>query len=182
MDRLQGNLAGSLLDFLNKELQRLLEERKAHALALLLERERYEREAAEAGQKQYELQKRREHDEMFKQIVKIQQETVDLYLHDILKESAEFVSDENAKEYIRNVANKIDEEAYQLREVLDKTINEEDTIADLIHHFVLPEVQKQVVRKKLQEKQRNKLKTVHDAIYSQIKNLSAHETSGTSKQ
>lgn len=116
LDKLQGNIVGSLLDFLNKELRRLLEERRAHAICIILERERYDREAAEAGRRQVELRRRREHDEMFKQIVKIQQETVDLYLEDILKEGMEFASDSEAKEYVDKLAKKIDEEAYRKAE------------------------------------------------------------------
>lgn len=60
---------GSLLDFLNKELRRLLDERRAHAICLLAERERHHREAAEAGRRQVEIQRRKEHDEMFKQVL-----------------------------------------------------------------------------------------------------------------
>lgn len=40
LGKLQGSVVGSLLDFLNKELRRLLEERKAHAMCLVNERER----------------------------------------------------------------------------------------------------------------------------------------------
>lgn len=69
LKRLSGSLVGSLLDFLNKELRRLLDERRAHAMCLLAERERYNREAAEAGRRQDELQRRLEHDEMFKQVI-----------------------------------------------------------------------------------------------------------------
>lgn len=57
-----------MLDFLNKELVRIMDERKAHAIALLYERERREKEAAEAGRRQIEEQRRKEHDEMFKQV------------------------------------------------------------------------------------------------------------------
>lgn len=45
-----------------------MDERKAHALCMFSERERYNREAAEAGRRQCELQRRKEHDEMFKQV------------------------------------------------------------------------------------------------------------------
>lgn len=68
LSRLQGTLVGTLLDFLNKELRRLLDERKAHALGIMAERERQRREAAEAGRRQFELRRRLEHDEMFKQV------------------------------------------------------------------------------------------------------------------
>lgn len=101
---------GTLLDFLNKELKRLLEERKAHAMCLLNERERYIREAAEAGRRQKELRRRREHDEVFKQIVKITQESVDVYLQDVITEGMEFASKEEATEYVLKLAEKIERE------------------------------------------------------------------------
>lgn len=66
LGKLQGQVVGSLLDFLNKELRRLLEERKAHAMCWVNERERNIREAAEAGRRQKEIRRRREHDEIFR--------------------------------------------------------------------------------------------------------------------
>lgn len=68
LNKLQGAVVGSLLNFLNKELRRLLDERRAHAMCLVAERERHHREATEAGRRQQELQRRKEHDEMFKQV------------------------------------------------------------------------------------------------------------------
>lgn len=62
---------GTLLDFLNKEYRRLLDERKAHAMALMHERDRQEKEAAEAGKRQLEERKRQEHDEIFKQVLNL---------------------------------------------------------------------------------------------------------------
>ncbi|EFA13217.2 Protein MAATS1-like Protein [Tribolium castaneum] len=183
LDELQSTVVGSLLDFLNKELRRLLEERRAHAICILLERERYDREAAEAGRRQVELRRRREHDEMFKQIVKIQQETVDLYLEDIIKESMEFTSEEEARSYVEGMARKIDEEAYRIKEATNITINdEEEIVADLVHHFVLPEVQKQIIRKKIQRKQREKLRTVHDTVYSEIEDVNVTQEPEPSEQ
>lgn len=110
LGKLQGIVVGSLLDFLNKELRRLLEERKAHAMCLINERERYKREAVEAGRRQKELRRRREHDEMFKQIVKITQESVDVYLKDIITEGMEFCSKEEATDYIEKLAVQIENE------------------------------------------------------------------------
>ncbi|XP_063920812.1 cilia- and flagella-associated protein 91-like [Zophobas morio] len=172
LDELQSTVVGSLLDFLNKELRRLLEERRAHAICIILERERYDREAAEAGRRQVEVRRRREHDEMFKQIVKIQQETVDMYLEDIIKEGTEFTSDQEAKEYVQRLARKIDEEAQRFKEAMYVSMHEEEeTVADLVHHFVLPEVEKQLIRQKIQKKQREKLKTIHDFVYSEIEDV-----------
>ncbi|KAJ8955946.1 hypothetical protein NQ314_006795 [Rhamnusium bicolor] len=173
LGKLQGTIVGTLLDFLNKELRRLLEERKAHAMCLLNERERYIREAAEAGRRQKELRRRREHDEMFKQIVKVTQDTVDMYLQDIITEGMDFASKEEANDYVIKLAEKIEKETDETYEESAKiTIDEQDEIiADLVHHFVLPEVQKILIREKINSQQKQNLKMVHETIYSKFEKL-----------
>lgn len=87
---------------------RLEDERRAHAFALLAERERCMREAAEAGRRQMERNRRREFDEMFKQIVKVHQDSVEAYLEDIMKEGVEWISDKTAKEHVLELCDKVD--------------------------------------------------------------------------
>lgn len=87
-----------------------MEERKTHAMCLMAERERHKREAAEAGRRQKEIRRRKEHDEMFKQVVKVHQETVDMYLQDIITEGLEFASEQQAKEYVQMKAAQIEDE------------------------------------------------------------------------
>lgn len=57
-----------LFDTMSKELVRLQEERRIHALVLLAERERRMREAEESGRRQVEERRRREEDEIFRQV------------------------------------------------------------------------------------------------------------------
>jgi hypothetical protein len=57
-----------MLDYLSKELIRLQEERRIAAFAMLAERQRRLREAEESGLRQVEERRRREHDELFKQV------------------------------------------------------------------------------------------------------------------
>lgn len=92
---------------------RLEDERRIHAFALLAERERAMREAAEAGRRQLEYNRRREFDEMFRQIIKVNQESVECYLEDIIKEGVEWVSDQVTKEYISRLCDKVDAIAVQ---------------------------------------------------------------------
>lgn len=56
-----------MLDFLSKELVRLQEEQKIHALLMLTERQRRMREAEESGRRQLEESRRQEEDELFRQ-------------------------------------------------------------------------------------------------------------------
>lgn len=87
---------------------RLDEERKAHAFALLAEREKCMREAAEADKRQMERARRREFDEMFKQIVKVHQDSVEAYLEDIVKEGVDWISDQTAEEHVLKLCDKVD--------------------------------------------------------------------------
>lgn len=65
---LEGEAVSDMLDFLSKELIRLQEERRIHAFAMLAERQRRMREAEESGLRQVEERRRREDDEIFKQV------------------------------------------------------------------------------------------------------------------
>jgi hypothetical protein len=65
---LEGETVCDMLDFLSKELIRLQEERRIHAFAMLAERQRRMREAEESGLRQLEERRRREDDEIFKQV------------------------------------------------------------------------------------------------------------------
>ncbi|XP_050299666.1 cilia- and flagella-associated protein 91-like isoform X2 [Anthonomus grandis grandis] len=170
---LQGQVVGSILDFLNKELRRLLEERKAHAMCWVNERERNIREAAEAGRRQKEIRRRREHDEIFRQIVKVTQESVDVYLQDVITEGLSFATQEEARAYILALADKLEKEVSQIDETYSmKGIDSEDElIADLVHHFVLPEVEKQEIRQKILARQKQKLKTIHENVYRKLETV-----------
>lgn len=69
LQSLEGETVSDMLDFLSKELIRLQEERRVHAFAMLAERQRRMREAEESGLRQVEERRRREDDEIFKQVV-----------------------------------------------------------------------------------------------------------------
>merc|ERR1712154_163124 len=68
LSRVEANSLGDMLDFLTKELVRVQEERRIHAFSMLAERQRRIREAEESGRRQVEIRRRREEDEMFKQV------------------------------------------------------------------------------------------------------------------
>ncbi|XP_017771102.1 PREDICTED: protein MAATS1-like [Nicrophorus vespilloides] len=184
LKKLSANVVGTLLDFLNKELARLHKERACHAMTLLVNRERIKREAAEAGKRQKELRRRKEHDEIFKQTIKIHQETVDLYLQDIITEGMDFTSKEEAKRYVDNLAHQIDEQSRKIEtgDLMEKA----DYIAELVHHFVIPEVEKKMVAQKNKAKQMHNLKEAHETIYGNIETMhplkhDKHKQSGSSK-
>ncbi|CAL7946254.1 unnamed protein product [Xylocopa violacea] len=169
LNSLEGMTISGMLDFLSKELVRLEDERRIHASALLVERERAIREATEAGRRQLEYCRRREFDEMFRQIVKVNQESVECYLEDIIKESTEWVSDEAAKAYILKLCDKVDSIARDIQ--TNTRLTDEEMVANMVYNFMLPEVEKNAMRKNIREKQQIYLQNAHTAIYKEILNL-----------
>uniref|UniRef100_A0A3Q2FVX9 Cilia- and flagella-associated protein 91 n=1 Tax=Cyprinodon variegatus TaxID=28743 RepID=A0A3Q2FVX9_CYPVA len=109
-----GQTLTQLFDSLSKELVLLQEERRIHAFTLMAERERRKREAEESGRRQLEERRRREGDEIFRQIVQVHQESVDMYLEDIILGYVERVADEQSREEIRRKAEQLNDVAYAL--------------------------------------------------------------------
>ncbi|KAL1461246.1 hypothetical protein WDU94_013163 [Cyamophila willieti] len=138
--QLQGETISAVLDFLSKELIRLQDERNAHAYSLLAERQRELREAIESGKRQKEIERRKEFDEMFKQMVKIKQDSVDNYLESVLLDSVHCTSEDQAKRFIQEKAKVIDQQAQEAFLRRDK-IEDEAIIADLLYNVAIPEVE-----------------------------------------
>jgi len=106
-------LIGSKLDFLNKELVRLQEERRIAAFVMLAERQRRIREAEEGGRRQREERLRRMEDEIFKQMMRVHQGGVVTYLEDVIMSSMQVTADQQAREDIAKKAKVINEVAAQ---------------------------------------------------------------------
>ncbi|KPP69376.1 protein MAATS1-like [Scleropages formosus] len=142
-----GGILSDMLDFLSKELVRLQEEQRLHALELLAERDRRRREAEESGRRQVEERRRREEDEIFKQVVQVHQETVDLYLEDIILGTIEQTADNQAREEIHKMAQEINNIAYAMEETRTR-LQSEEIVAELVYSFLIPEVQKATIRER----------------------------------
>lgn len=80
-----------------QELKRLQNEKKAHASALLAERKKIHRQRVDS---------RRELDEMFRKILKINRDSVETYLEDIAKGGCDVVSDK--EKYILEMSEELD--------------------------------------------------------------------------
>ncbi|XP_014485306.1 PREDICTED: protein MAATS1-like isoform X2 [Dinoponera quadriceps] len=176
LNSLEGKTVCGTLDLLSKELVRLEDERRAHAYALLAERERCMREAAEAGTRQMERHRRREFDEMFRQIVKVNQDSVEAYLEDIIKEGVDWVSENTAKEHILELCDKIDDVSKYATENANDTA-EEELVTDMIYNFVLPEVEKHDMRRNIRDRQESYMRQAHESIYETILDLPSIESS-----
>ncbi|XP_015241809.1 PREDICTED: protein MAATS1 isoform X1 [Cyprinodon variegatus] len=158
-----GQTLTQLFDSLSKELVLLQEERRIHAFTLMAERERRKREAEESGRRQLEERRRREGDEIFRQIVQVHQESVDMYLEDIILGYVERVADEQSREEIRRKAEQLNDVAYALEKSLDSCQSEE-IVSELVYSFLIPEVEKINIRKRVHLKQQRHLEAAQSII------------------
>ncbi|XP_051259441.1 cilia- and flagella-associated protein 91 [Dicentrarchus labrax] len=152
-----------LFDTLSKELVHLQEERRIHAFTLLAERDRRLREAEESGRRQVEEHRRREEDEIFRQVVQVQQETVDLYLEDIILGTLEQTSNQQAREEIRRRAKEVNDIAYAMEESRE-SLQSEEIVSELVYSFLIPEVEKISVRQRVHQRQHRHLQAAHNII------------------
>ncbi|TUJ74862.1 Cilia- and flagella-associated protein 91 [Bagarius yarrelli] len=164
IDGLSGAVIGDMLDFLSKELVRLQEERRIHAFMLLAERDRRIREAEESGRRQVEERRRREEDEIFRQVVKVHQATVDLYLEDVILGSIDETAEAQAREEIHHMAEELNNITYAMEETMDN-MQAEAIVAQLVHSFLLPEVHKSTARDRVKQSQRRHLKAARNLIH-----------------
>ncbi|KAJ2951719.1 hypothetical protein O0L34_g13884 [Tuta absoluta] len=163
VDELCGGAVSAALDFLEKELRRLQEERRQHAFIMIALREKEMREAAEAGRRQKEEHRRREHDEMFKQILGVTQDTVDSYLQDIIKEGIALSAEEEAVRRAQKQSDQL-EEALKEQENMS-TAEQNELIAELVQQFLLPSAHKAAAQHRIQELQRAKLEAAKKVIF-----------------
>nr|XP_047903621.1 cilia- and flagella-associated protein 91 isoform X2 [Anser cygnoides] len=143
----EGRALANMFDFLSKELLRLQEERKIHAFVMLAERQRRMREAEESGRRQVEERRRQEEDEIFRQVVKVQQSTIDSYLEDIILSTMENTAEEQAREEIQRMAVEINDIAYEM-ESCRTHLQSEEIVAELVYAFLIPEIEKTSIREK----------------------------------
>jgi hypothetical protein len=165
--------AGNLLNFLEKELHRLEGEKRAHALYLLAERERYSRQAATMGKAEFEEQFRND--------------AITLYLENILLEGVHRAADETSRDYIRNVAKKIDRRASKTvtfgdveqfsdesntedisdGSVKDEEIPDQKVVMELLKDNMMPQIMDRIKNEQMIVQQKKYLMSAHQELFKQ---------------
>lgn len=172
LKKVEGRDAGNLLSFLEKELHRLEGEKRAHAMFLLAERERYSRQAATMGRVEFEEQFRND--------------AITLYLENILMEGAHRAADDNSREYVRKVAKKIDRKASKVvtfdetieqfsdesntEDVSDESVKAEDipdekVVMELLKDNIMPQILDRIKSEHLLVKQKKYLLAAHQDLF-----------------
>lgn len=135
-------------------MTRVVDHRKAQALGMLAEAERYRREAAEAGRRQLAENRRRFHDECARSQITARQNTVCHYLENVLVAGMDQMSERRARAQIRATVQQIDREA-------SRQPSAEAVVAGVLQHDILPDVMQHIARE-------NYLADVHGSLFKEL--------------
>ncbi|KAH8366442.1 hypothetical protein KR084_006407 [Drosophila pseudotakahashii] len=104
----EGSYIGTIMQFLADEMQRLKEQRKLHFFCILAQKERWRREAAEAGLRQKENTMRLLYEEMFQHTNAVHSDTAHKYADTILTTDMGHIVEDEAIESVTELAKQID--------------------------------------------------------------------------
>lgn len=156
----EGEKIGWIMQFLEEELDRLHEERRVQAFAMLAEKERRKLEAAEAGLRQKENIRREEQEYFFQNIQNSNISTVNEYLENVILEEYELTASNDTTKYIENVAKMIAMESrMESSKKFDPKILQE-SVSDLL----IPAIYKRLERKKLERADEVRYNTLDSLI------------------
>uniref|UniRef100_A0A1B0BRI8 Cilia- and flagella-associated protein 91 n=1 Tax=Glossina palpalis gambiensis TaxID=67801 RepID=A0A1B0BRI8_9MUSC len=106
----EGLTIGWLMRFLAQEMERAQEQRRLHFYYMLAQRERWRREALEAGLRQKENCLRSHYEKLYKQCSIANADVVQSYLNEIMNEDIVCHAEQEAEEHIVKVAKEIDKD------------------------------------------------------------------------
>ncbi|KNC27089.1 hypothetical protein FF38_00900 [Lucilia cuprina] len=144
----EGNTIGWLMRFLSEEMCRLKEQRKLHFFTMLAKRERWRREAAEAGLRQKENYMREEYEKLYEECEQINKETTDKFLESILEVDIKDYAEQKADQQITAISREMDKEIAGWLESLKEVQNPMNyhALRHALKDIVMPDVEKIMYR------------------------------------
>eukprot|EP00761_Pharyngomonas_kirbyi_P002746 gb/GECH01002750.1/.p1 GENE.gb/GECH01002750.1/~~gb/GECH01002750.1/.p1 ORF type:complete len:600 (+),score=162.46 gb/GECH01002750.1/:1-1800(+) len=163
LDGLIGEVISRTLDYLSKELVRDQEVQNIRKMMSEAKETRRKREAEEMGRRQKEEQKRSRIDEYYQQVSRVNQEQAEYYVDDIMAQTVEEYSHKEAMKETREYAEDRTQRSSEQTEV--------EQVRDLVSQFLLPQVDREMVKRKVDIEQQKYLKAAHDALNQNDLNL-----------
>lgn len=144
----EGTTIGWIMQFLSEEMERLKEQRKLHFFSILAQKERWRREAAEAGLRQKENDMRLLYEDIFQQSNAVHNEITDEYIQTILTKDMGHIAACDATESVVVIAKQIDAD---IRRWLDsfKLIQTPLTygpLREMLRSMVSPDLDAQLIK------------------------------------
>ncbi|XP_068140478.1 uncharacterized protein [Drosophila tropicalis] len=108
LNQYEGSFIGWIMQFLSEEMDRLKEQRKLHFFSILAQKERWRREAAEAGLRQKENDMRMLYEEIYQQTNQVHSDVTKEYVNNILSTDMSHIANCEADETVTTMAKQID--------------------------------------------------------------------------
>uniref|UniRef100_A0A5K3EHA8 Cilia- and flagella-associated protein 91 n=1 Tax=Mesocestoides corti TaxID=53468 RepID=A0A5K3EHA8_MESCO len=164
LERLDSTILGDMLDFLSKELDRLIVDQRIRDYMREAQRERRVREAEESGKRQFEERRRRETDEYFRQVIKVHQVSVDGFFDSFMSTTIESSAEVQAVEEFEKLAKRWPVEVRKK----EQQLSHEEEAADLVYNFLIPEVNRRAYKALLDQRERKYLHAAHSEIFQEV--------------
>ncbi|XP_065357333.1 uncharacterized protein LOC135951583 [Calliphora vicina] len=144
----EGNTIGWLMRFLTEEMSRLKEQRKLHFFTMMAKRERWHREAAEAGLRQKENCMREEYEKLYEECDQTNKEVTDKFLESILDTDIHDYADQKAEQHVVNMARELDKEIAGWLKSFNEVQNPFNyhTLRHALKDIVMPDIEKILYR------------------------------------
>lgn len=123
-----------------QELIRITQQKKAQALCMLAEKERYRRESYEAGMRQCSDERRRENETINHFVEDSKQRLATEFLENVLIDGFEKIAEHDARERIRATARDLD------AQLEDRPNNSEAIVSDVLNRYIMPDVMQRIAR------------------------------------
>ncbi|EDV90344.1 GH23862 [Drosophila grimshawi] len=163
----EGSTIGWIMQFLSEEMERLQEQRKLHFFAILTQKERWRREAAEAGLRQKENDMRLVYEEMFQRCNVVHTETARAYIDTILTTDMAHIAECDAAETVTLMARQIDADIRRWLESfkLIQTPLTYESLRNMLHNMVVPDLNVMLVK---YEKALTVKYIIEDVLFPQV--------------
>lgn len=170
MENLQGKLISNALDFLSKELIRQEELKRVKQLVEFAEKERSQREQEESKRRQSEEEERHKREQIQAETIQIHNDTVSTFLLDIFNSCSVKLAEKQAHHDV--IQERLTEQAQRDRSVVTP---EECHIKDLVRSFLLPQVKREILKKKIDSNQSKYLHASHSSLFNALSGTSLEE-------
>jgi hypothetical protein len=168
-DTIQGEVLSATGDFLSKELVRRQQESDIAEMVAAGERTRRQREAEESGRRQAEEAVRNREDEVFTQMMKVHQGTVESFVDEVSSETIDNVSAERAMREAGVQHDELQKVLFGQKEDADDLNNDGRVVVrDLVAQFLMPEVDRQDLRRQVELEEKRYVNAAQQSIQEMV--------------
>lgn len=139
--------AANLLDLVDSQICKIMNERQSHALYLLAELQHDRQERAIIKQKTVQDIKHQEQEEMYRMLMQAHSDSSIFYLENVLMQCFKNVSEIEARDKIRSLSSKVEKDILEVLPAIEedsteetKTVDSIQTMTNIMEEYLLPNV------------------------------------------